>query len=145
MKCGSQSNNLCKFFRTLFSVIYAFLNHQDWLICWHIFNKYLIPFENNGSKCTQCTSVDDNKNSRNFFTDRTSTCKWPFLWQRVGDSILVIMYDTQACTSGTIISRMNKCLTMRLYNNRLSLFDMLGESVFSSNLWLNPQCGKPHH
>ena len=37
---------------------------------------------------------------------------------------------------------MNKSLLIRLYNNRLSLFDMLGKSVFISNLWLNPQCGK---
>ena len=77
-----------------------------------------------------------------FFTDNTSTCNWPFSWQRVGDSILVIMYDNQACTSGTVISRMNKSLSMRPYNNRLSLSVMLGESSFRSNLWLNPQCGK---
>ena len=31
---------------------------------------------------------------------------------------------------------------MRLYNNRLSLSNMRGELVFSSNLWLSPQCGK---
>ena len=28
------------------------------------------------------------------------------------------------------------------YNNCISLSDMLGESVFSLNLWLNPKCGK---
>ena len=60
----------------------------------------------------------------------------------VGDSILLIMYDTHACTSGTVNSRRNKSLSMRLYNNHLSLSDMLGELVFNSNLWLNPQCGK---
>ena len=37
---------------------------------------------------------------------------------------------------------MNISLLTRQCNNRLSLSDMLGESVFSSNLWLNPQCGK---
>ena len=59
-----------------------------------------------------------------------------------GDSILVIMYDTQVCMSGAVISCMNKCILIRLNNNRVSLSDKLGESVFSSNLWLNPQCGK---
>ena len=52
------------------------------------------------------------------------------------------MYDTQASMSGTVTSRTDKSLSMRLYNNRLSLIDMLGKSVFSSNLRLNPQCGK---
>ena len=112
------------------------------MIYWHIFNKYLVCFKNNDSKCAQCSSVDGNTNSSIFFTDNTSTCKWPFLWQMIGDSILVIMYDTQACISGTVISHMNKSLSMRLYNNRLSLSGMLGELVFSSNLWLNPQCGE---
>ena len=37
---------------------------------------------------------------------------------------------------------MNKSLLMRSYSNRLSLFSMLGESVFSSILWLSPWCGK---
>ena len=141
MKCGSILNHLVIFFRTFFSVIDAFLNLRNWMICWHIFNKYLVCFENNNFKRTQCSSVDDNKKSRNFFTDSTSTWKWPFSWQRDGNFILVIMYDTQACTSGTVISGMNKSLSTRLYKNRLSLSEMLGESVFSSNLWLNPQCG----
>ena len=70
------------------------------MICWHIFNKYLVCFENNDSKCTQFSSIDDNKNSLNIFTDSTSICKWYFLWQRDGDSILVITYDIQACTFG---------------------------------------------
>ena len=125
-----------------FRVIDAFLTLWDWMICWHIFNRYLVCFENNDFKCTQCSSVDDNTNSHNFFTDITSTYKGSFLWQMDGVSILVIMYDTQACTSSTVISCMNKSLSLRLYNNRLFLSDMLGESVFSSNLWLNPQCGK---
>ena len=86
--------------------------------------------------------IDDNTNSYNFLTDSTSDCKWSFSWQRVGVSILVIMYDTQACTSGIVISGMNKSFSMKLYNNSLSLSDMLGKSVFSSNLWLNPQYGK---
>ena len=138
MECGSLSNYLVTFSRILFSVIDVLLNLRDWMICWHIFNKYLVCFENNDSKCTQCSSVDDNRNNRNFFTDSTSTCNWPFSWQRVDDSILVIMYDTQAYTSGTVISHMNKSLSMRQCINRLSLSDMLGESVFSLNLWLNP-------
>ena len=90
----------------------------------------------------QCFSLDDNKNSCNFFTDSTSTCKWSFSWQRDGDSILVIMYDTQACMSGTVVLCTDKSLSMKLDNNRLSLFDMLGESVLSMNLWWIPQCDK---
>ena len=142
MKCGSLSNYLISFFRTLFIVIDAFLNLREWMICWHIFNKYLVGFENNDPKCTHCSSIDDNTNSCNFFTDSISTCKWPFSRHRVGDSILVIMYDIQACTSVTPILCKNKSLLIRPYDNCLSLSDMLGESVFSSNLWLNPQCGK---
>ena len=48
--------------------------------------------------------------------------------------ILVIMYDIQACTSSAVILCMNKSLSIRLYSNQLSLSDMFGESVFSSNL-----------
>ena len=107
-----------------------------------IFNKYLVCFWNNDSKCVHRFSVDDNTNNRIFFTTNTSTCKCSFLWQMVGDSILVIMYDTKACTSGAVISRMNKILSIRLSNNHLSLSDMLGESAFNLNLWLNPKCGK---
>ena len=103
MKCWSLSSHLVTYFMTLSSVIDAVLNLWDWTICWHIFNKYLVYFENNDSKCTQCSTVDDNTNSCNFFTDSISTCKWSFLWQRDNDSILVIMHDIQACTSGTII------------------------------------------
>ena len=144
MNYGSLLNHLATFFRIFFSVIDTFLNLLDWIICWHIFHKYHICFENNGSKCTQCSFVDDNKNSCNFFTDITSTCKWPFSRQRVGDSILLIMYDTQACTSVIVISRMNKSLSMRLYYNHLSLslYDMLVESVLSLNLWWIPRCDK---
>ena len=142
MICVSLLNHTVMFFRTLFSVIDISLNLRDWMICWDIFNKYLVCFENNDSKCAYWSSVDNNTDNRIFFTNNTSTYKCPFLWQRVGDSILVIMYDTQACTSGAVISRMNKSLSIRLYSNHLSLSDMLGESVFSSKLWLNPQCGK---
>ena len=62
MKCRSQLNPLLIFFRILFSVIDAFLNLWDWIICWHIFNKFSICFENNNFKCTQCCSVDGNTN-----------------------------------------------------------------------------------
>ena len=65
-----------------------------------------------------------------------------FLWTMDDNSILVIIYDTQACTFGTIILLMKKSLLMRPYNNCLSSSGMLGESVFCSNLWLNPWCGK---
>ena len=142
MKCGSLSNHLVTIFRTLFRVIYAFLNLRDWMICWHIFNRYLVCFKNNDTKCTQCSSIDDNTDRCNFFIDSTSTCKWPFLWQMDGDSILVIIYDTQACTFGTVILFMNNSLPMRSYSNRLSLSSMLDESVFSSIMWLSPWCGK---
>ena len=54
-----------------------------------------------------------------------------FMKKIVGNSVLVIMYDTQACTSGLVISLMNKSLLMRLYNNRIPLSNMLGDSVFS--------------
>ena len=52
----------------------------------------------------------------------------------VGNYILVIVYDTQSYMFGAVISCMNKSLPIKLYNNRLSLSDMLGESVFISNL-----------
>ena len=95
------------------------------MICWYNFNKYLVCFEHDVSKCAHCSSVDDNTNSCICFTDNTSTCKW----QRVGNSILVIMYDIQACTSGAEIAHMNKSLSIRLYNNCISLSNMLGKSV----------------
>ena len=133
MICWSLSKHLVTFLRSLFSVIDTFLNLCDWMICWVIFNKYLVCFKNNGSKYTHWFSVDDNTNNHIFFTNNTSTFKCPFSWQMVGNSILVIMYDTQSCTFGAVISRMIKSLSIRLYNNRLSLYDMFSESVFSSN------------
>ena len=90
----------------------------------------------------RCSSLDDNKSSCNFLIDITSNCNRSFSWQMDGDSILVIMYDTQACTFGTVILFMNKSLSMRSYSNCLSLSSMPGESDFSSILWLIPWCGK---
>ena len=142
MESGSLSNHLVIFFRTFFKVTDAFLNLPDWMICWHIFNRYLVFFENNDSECTQYSSLDDNTNSRNFFIDSTSNCNMSFSWQMDGDSILVIMYDTQACMSGTVILFMNKSLLMRPYNKCLSSSGILGESVFYLYLWLSPRCGK---
>ena len=52
------------------------------------------------------------------------------------------MYDTQACTFGTVVLLMDKSLSMRSYRNRLSLFSMLGRSVFSLILRLSQWCGK---
>ena len=60
----------------------------------------------------------------------------------VGNSILVIMYDTQACMSGLVMLLVNKSLLMRRYSNRISLSDILGESAFSLNLRLNQECGE---
>ena len=111
------------------------------MICWVIFSKYLVCLEINYFKCAHLSSVDDNTNNCIFFMNNTSTFKCPFLWQIVGNSILVIIYDTQSWTSGVVISRMNKSLSIRLYNNHLSLSDMFGKSVFSSSLWLNSECG----
>ena len=141
MICGSLSNHLATFLRTLFSAIDTFLDFRDWKICWVIFNKYLVCFENNDSKCVNWSFVDDNMNNRIFFTNKTSTSKCLFLWQMIGDSVLVIIYDTHACTSGAVISRMNKSVSIRLYSNRLSLSNMFGELAFSLNLWLNVKCG----
>ena len=130
------------FFRTYFRVTYAFLKFPDWIICWHIFNRYLICFESNDFKCTGCSSLDDNMNSHNLCTDITSDCNRLFLWQMDDDFILVIMYDTQACTFGTVILFKYTSLSTRSYSNRLSLSSMLGESFLSSILWLRPWCGK---
>ena len=53
-------------------------------------------------------------------------------WMAI-DSILVIMYDTQACIFGTVILLMDKSLLVKSYSNCLSLSSMLGESIFCSN------------
>ena len=87
--------------------------------------------EKNDSKCAHRSSVDDTTNNHIFFTNNTSTFNCPFLWQIFGNSILMTMYDTQSCTSGVVTSGINKSCLIRRYNNRLSLSDMLGESVFS--------------
>ena len=119
-----------------------FLDLPDWMICWYIFNRYLLCFESNDFKCTRYFSLDDNMNSCIFFTDIIPNYNRMFSWQMDGNSILVIMYDTQACTSGTVILLMNNSPPMRSYSNRLSLSSMLGESFFNSILWLSPWCGE---
>ena len=142
MKFGSLQIHSVVFFRTCLRVIDVFLYLPDWMICWYIFNRHLVCIKSNNFKCTRCSSLDDNTNSHNFFTDITSDGNRLFSWQMDGDSILVIMYDTQACTFGMVILFLNKSLLMRLYSNRLSLSSMLGESFFSLILWLSPWCGK---
>ena len=138
MKLGSLLDYLVTFFRTLFRAIDVFLNLPDWLICSYIFSRYLVCFKSNDSKCAWCSSLDGNTNSRNFFIDITSSSNRLYSWRMDGDFILVIKYDIQACTFGTVILFMDKNFLIRSYSNCLSLSSMLDESV---SIW---SCGWVH-
>ena len=97
--------------------------------------------ESSDSKCKHLFSMDDNINNCIFFTNSTSTFNCSSLWYFVDDSILAIMYETQALMSGLVTLHDSKSLSMRRYNNPISFSDILGESASNLNLWSKPECG----